>query len=100
MNLFDKNESEKDIIRELYQQPCKDYLVTFYYHEKGKPKEIQKLEFIQHDASPYFPRINRFFEFCLQKMKKTHRFIDYDAVITANQSIRYQVNIENEFKIH
>ena len=70
MNLFDKNENERDIIRELYQQPCKDYLVTFYYHKKGKPKEIQKFEFIQHDASPYFPRINRFFEFCLQKMKK------------------------------
>ena len=44
MNLFDKNENERDIIRELYQQPCKDYLVTFYYHKRGKPKEIQKFE--------------------------------------------------------
>ena len=100
MNLFDKNENERDIIRELYQQPCKDYLVTFYYHERGKPKEIQKLEFIQHDASPYFPRINRFFEFCIQRMKGKFKFIDYDAKIISNEKIEYQENIENEFKIH
>jgi len=100
MNLFDRNENEKDVLRELYAQPCRDYLVTFYYHEKGKPKEIQKLEFRQHDASPYFPRINRFFEFCMQHMKNKFKFIDYDAKICFNKGIRYQENIENEFKIH
>lgn len=100
MNLFDKNETEKDVLRELYAQPCRNYLVTFYYHERGKPKEIQKLEFIQHDATPYFPRINRFFEFCMQRMKRKYKFIDYDANIISNEIIKYQENIENEFKIH
>ncbi len=41
MNLFDNNENERDIIRELYQQPCKDYLVTFYYHEKENLKKYK-----------------------------------------------------------
>ena len=100
MNLFDKNETEKDVLRELYAQPCRDYIVIFYYHERGKPKEIKTLEFTQHDSSPYFPRINRFFEFCLQKMKHKYKFVDYDAKLTGRESIRYQENIENEFKIH
>jgi hypothetical protein len=43
MNLFDRNENEKDILRELYAKPCRDYLVTFYYYEKSKPKQIQKI---------------------------------------------------------
>lgn len=97
--LFDKD-NDNDILRELYHSPVKDYVVTFYYHERNKPKELKKLEFIQHDSSPYFPRINRFFEFCLAHMKPKYKFVDYDATICSNRSIRYQENIENEFIIH
>jgi uncharacterized protein Usg len=100
MNLFDKNETEKDLLRELYAQPCLYYLVTFYYHEKDKPKEIKTFEFKQYDSDPYFPRINRFYEFCIQRMKNKFKFIDYDAKVISSEVIRYQENIENEFKIH
>ena len=75
------NKDNDDILRELYQSPVKDYVVTFYYHERNKPKELKKLEFVQHDSSPYFPRINRFFEFCLAHMKPKYKFVDYDATM-------------------
>ena len=63
MNLFNK---DFEILRELYAAPVKDYYVTFKYHSAGDPDNIKKLEFKQIDSEPFFPRINRFYEFQVQ----------------------------------
>ena len=98
--LFNKDQEAKDMIQELYSAPVKDYMVTFKYHEIDNPDEIKKLEFTQIDSEPFFPRINRFYEFCNQKMKKKFKFIDYEIVDCFTTGPRYQTDIETEFKIH
>jgi len=98
--LFSKDEQEKDIIQELYSAPVKDYVVTFKYYNLSKPEQIEKLEFKQIDSEPFFPRINRFYEFCNQRMKGKFKFIDYEVVDCFTPGPRYQTDIETEFKIH
>jgi uncharacterized protein Usg len=98
--LFSNNKEEKDIIQELYTAPVKDYFVTFKYHRADNPNEILKLEFLQIDSEPFFPRINRFYEFCNFRMKGKFKFIDYELVDCFNKGPRYNTDIENEFKIH
>ena len=98
--LFSKDKQEKDIIQELYSAPVKDYFVTFKYHSVNKPQDILKLEFTQIDSEPFFPRINRFYEFCNFRMKGKFKFIDYEVVDCFTPGPRYNTDIENEFKIH
>ena len=92
---FDK---EKELIHELYQHPTNDYYVKFKYHHKQTPDVIQELEFKQFDSEPFFPRINRFYEFCVKTMKDFN-FVDYEVVQCFTPGLRYSENIENEFKI-
>ena len=99
MSLFDKEKQDFDLIKELYAAPVKDYYVTFKYHNKKTPNEILNLQFKQIDSEPFFPRINRFYEFCNYKMKD-FKFVDYEIIDCFSPGPRYQVDIENEFKIH
>ena len=96
MNLFNK---DFELLRELYAAPVKDYYVTFKYHSAGDPDNLKKLEFKQMDSEPFFPRINRFYEFCVKTMKDFN-FVDYEVVQSFSPGLRYSENIENEFKIH
>ena len=52
------------------------------------------------DSEPFFPRINRFYEFCIQKMENKFIFIDYEIVDCFTRGPRYNIDLENEFKIH
>ena len=97
MNLFNK---DFELLRELYAAPVKDYYVTFKYYSAGDPDNLKKLEFKQMDSEPFFPRINRFYEFCIQKMENKFIFIDYEIVDCFTQGPRYNIDLENEFKIH
>jgi len=99
MSLFDKEKQDFDIIKELYAAPVKDYYVTFKYYNKKNPNEIKELQFKQIDSEPFFPRINRFYEFCNYKMKD-FKFVDYEIIDCFTPGPRYQTDIENEFKIH
>tara|TARA_R100000322_G_C5364946_1_gene171922 strand:+ start:43 stop:345 length:303 start_codon:yes stop_codon:yes gene_type:complete len=100
MSLFDKEKQDFDLIKELYAAPVKDYIVTFKYHSVVDPTKIEKLEFKQIDSEPFFPRINRFYEFCNQKMKNKFVFIDYEVVDCFTPGPRYNTDVEKEFKIH
>ena len=75
------------------------YLVKFTYVTKRKPDAFLYFSFPQFDSEPYFPRINRFYEFCIKNMKKFN-FIDYEIIEYHNQIPRYQENIDKEFTIH
>jgi len=99
MSLFDKQKQEFEIIKELYAAPVKDYYVTFKYYDKKNPEKVEELQFKQMDSEPFFPRINRFYEFCNLKMKD-YRFVDYEIVDCTTPGPRYSIDIENEFKIH
>ena len=57
------------------------------------------LEFKQIDSEPFFPRINRFYEFCNNKMND-YKFIDYEVTDCFTPGPRYYTDIENEFNIH
>ena len=89
-----------EVLEELYAAPVKDYIVTFKYHNINSPTKIEKLEFKQMDSEPFFPRINRFYEFCNQKMKDKFIFIDYEVVDCFTIGPRYVIDIEKEFRIH
>ena len=62
-------------------------------------KEVKSIDYTTFDSPPYFPRINRFYEFCIDRMPKLE-FIDYHATETSEQILRYSENIEKEFIIH
>ena len=99
MSIFDKEHEEKEVVEKLYAQPVKDFFVTFKYHHVKTPEKIEHLEFKQIDSEPFFPRINRFYEFCNQKMKD-YKFIDYEVIDCFTPGPRYFTDIDNEFKIH
>lgn len=96
MSIFD---NEFDTLEELYRAPVKDFFVTFKYHHIKTPYKIEKLEFKQIDSEPFFPRINRFYEFCNRNMKE-YIFTDYKIVDCFTPGPRYYTDIEKEFKIH
>ena len=52
------------------------------------------------DSEPFFPRINRFYEFCNQRMKDKFIFIDYEVKDCFTPCPRYNTDVEKEFKIH
>lgn len=87
------------LIKELLSLPTKDYWVKFTYSKNRSPNKLLYFSFPQFDCDPYFPRVNRFYEFCVKNMKQ-FKFIDYEIIEYDNKVLRYQENIEKEFTIH
>ena len=94
--MFDKEKIELELIKEMYSMPGQNFIVKIKYSDK---KELKEFQYIQFDSPPYFPRINRFYEFCISRMPQ-FKFIDYEAIECLNPPIRYLENIEKEFTIH
>lgn len=92
-------DSEHSLIKELMGLPTQNYWVKFTYHKNKNPKEKLEFSFPQFDSEPYFPRINRFYEFCNKHMKQ-FQFIDYEITDYPNEIKRYCENIDKEFIIH
>jgi len=87
------------LIEELMRMPTQNYWVTVTYTTKKKPKEYLYFSYPQFDCDPYFPRVNRFYEFCVRKMKDFN-FVDYEVKEYRREIHRYQENIDKEFTIH
>ena len=87
------------LISELMSLPTKNYWVKFTYTSKLNPQRKLILEFPQYDSEPYFPRVNRFYEFCINKMRMFN-FLDYEVVESKDEILRYQVDLEKEYTIH
>ena len=79
--------------------PTQNYWVKFIYVNKLNPTKKLYLEFPQYDSEPYFPRVNRFYEFCIKNMKQFN-FIDYEITEYPNEIPRYCENLDKEFIIH
>ena len=92
-------EAHNNLIAELMSLPTQNYWVKFIYVNKLNPEKKLYLEFPQYDSEPYFPRVNRFYEFCTKNMKMFN-FIDYEVIEYNNEIPRYQVDIEKEYTIH
>tara|TARA_R110000787_G_scaffold10631_1_gene35907 strand:+ start:669 stop:953 length:285 start_codon:yes stop_codon:yes gene_type:complete len=87
------------ILKEMMSLPTQDYWVTFTYSNKKQPQTNLYFSFPQFDVEPYFPRVNRFFDFCIANMKQFN-FIDYEVIKYNNSIPRYQENLDKEFTIH
>jgi hypothetical protein len=92
-------EAHNNLIAELMSLPTRNYWVKFIYVNKLNPQKKLYLEFPQYDSEPYFPRVNRFYEFCMKNMKMFN-FIDYEVIEYNNEIPRYQVDLEKEYTIH
>ena len=92
-------EAHHNLMTELMSLPTKNYWVKFIYTNKLNPTKKLLLEFPQYDSEPYFPRINRFYEFCSRHMKQ-FKFVDYEITEYPNEIPRYCENIDKEFIIH
>ena len=92
-------EAHQYLISELMSLPTKNYWVKFVYTSKLNSQKKLLLEFPQYDSEPYFPRINRFYEFCIRNMKMFN-FLDYEVVQYNNKITRYHVDLEKEYTIH
>jgi len=90
---------EKLMIKELMSLPTQNYWVKITYSTKIKPDDFLYFSFPQFDSEPYFPRVNRFYEFCIKNMKQFN-FIDYEIIEYHNKIPRYIENIDKEFTIH
>ena len=92
-------DQEHNLIKELMSLPTQNYWVKFFYVNKLNVNEKLYFEFPQYDSEPYFPRVNRFYEFCIKTMKQFN-FIDYEVIEYNNEIPRYQVDLEKEYTIH
>ena len=92
-------DSEHNLMKERMCLPTQNYWVKFTYHNRKNLKKVLEFSFPQFDSEPYFPRINRFYEFCIKTMKQFN-FIDYEIVDYPNKIPRYVENIDKEFIIH
>jgi hypothetical protein len=92
-------EKESDIVETLMNSPTSNFWVKFTYYDKKNPKVKLNFEFAQFDSEPFFPRINRFFEFCISRMTD-FVFIDYEIKEYDYDIIKYSINPRNEFTIH
>ena len=92
-------EAHNNLIVELMSLQTQNYWVKFIYVNKLNPTKKLYLEFPQYDSEPYFPRVNRFYEFCMKNMKMFN-FIDYEVIEYNNEIPRYQVDLEKEYTIH
>jgi len=63
------------------------------YFTKKKSRCTSLFSFPQFDVEPYFPRVNRFFDFCIDNMKQLN-FIDFEIIKFNNKILKYQENIE------
>ena len=91
--------SKEPLYKELMSLPTQNYWVTFTYSTKRKPDKHLYFSFAQFDLENYFPRVNRFFDFCIDNMKQFN-FIDFEIIEYNNKIPRYQEDIEKEFTIH
>ena len=96
--MFDKEKMELDLIKEMYSMPGQNFNVRILYKEK-ESKLVKSINYSTFDSPPYFPRIIRFYEFCVDRMPMLE-FIDYHATETSEEILRYSENIEKEFIIH
>lgn len=96
--MFDKEKIEMDLIKEMYSMPGQNFNVKILYKEK-ESKLVKSINYSTFDSPPYFPRINRFYEFCIDRMPMLE-FIDYHATETSEKILRHSENIEKEFIIH
>ena len=92
-------DQEQNLIHTLMSLPTQNYWVKFTYSTKKKPDDLLHFSFPQFDSEPYFPRINRFYEFCIKNMKQFN-FIDYEIIEYPNEIPRYFENLDKEFIIH
>ena len=100
MSLFNRNNHDFELLKELYAAPTQYYNVVFKYYDLKNPTKIENLQFVQMDSEPFFPRINRFYEFCNTRMENKFKFIDYEIENCFTTGPRYVIDIENEFRIH
>tara|TARA_Y100001973_G_C5175790_1_gene321821 strand:- start:510 stop:815 length:306 start_codon:yes stop_codon:yes gene_type:complete len=99
VSMFDLKEQEKNVLEELYAQPTKNYWVTVKYFSNITPTSIQSFHYAQFDYAPFFPRVNRFYEWLIIKMKD-HTFVDYEVTEYHGPIFKYSENIDTEYTIH
>jgi hypothetical protein len=97
--MFDNKTEEKKILEELMGMKTHNFWVKIIYYHKEKPNDQKVLEFPQHDAEPYFPRINRFYDWLTVKMPD-YKFVDYEVVYYPKKINKYNVDIDKEYIIH
>ena len=90
---------KEPIYKELMSLPTQNYWVTFTYSTKRKPDKHLYFSFAQFDIEPYFPRVNRFFDFCIDNMKQFN-FVDFEVIEFNNKILKYQENIDKDYIIH
>lgn len=97
--MFDEKSQEKRLVEEMMSMPTHNYWVKFIYSNHKTPTKKEYFEFAQYDSEPYFPRINRFYEFCTEKMKQ-FKFHDYEIKHYPHEIPKYNVDTDKEFIIH
>jgi len=97
--MFDEKSQEKKLVEELMSMPTHNYWVKFIYSNKKTPNKKEYFEFAQYDSEPYFPRINRFYEFCIDTMKQ-FQFHDYEIKHYPKEITKYNIDTDKEFIIH
>ena len=90
VSMFNLKEQEKSVLEELYAQPTKNYWVRIKYYHIKEPHKFQ---------SPFFPRINRFYEWLIHTMKD-FTFYDYEVIEYNGPILKYSENIDTEYTIH
>ena len=90
---------KEPLFKELLSLPTKNYWVTFMYTTKKNPDKYIYFSFPQFDVEPYFPRVNRFFDFCIENMKQLN-FVDFEIIEFNKKILKYQENIDKDYIIH
>ena len=90
---------KEPIYKELMSLPTQNYWVTFTYSTKRKPDKHLYFSFAQFDIEPYIPRVNRFFDFCIENMKQLN-FVDFEIIEFNKKILKYQENIDKDYIIH
>jgi hypothetical protein len=76
-----------------------NFWVKIIYYHKEKPNDKRILEFPQYDAEPYFPRINRFYDWLTVKCLTINLLITRSFTILKKIN-KYNVDIDKEYIIH
>lgn len=97
--MFDQKTEEKKVLEELMRMKTHNYWVKIIYYPKNNPSDKKALEFAQYDAEPYFPRINRFYDWLEMKMKN-FKFVDYQVIHYPKEIHKYNVDLDKEYIIH
>jgi len=99
VSMFNLKEQEKSVLEELYAQPTKNYWVRIKYYHNKEPHKFQSFNYAQFDYGPFFPRINRFYEWLIHTMKD-FTFYDYEVIEYNGRILKYSENIDTEYTIH